>query len=222
MNVVLVDDHRIVRDGLRSLFEREGFTVVGDGGTGREGLALSRELRPDLVIMDVTMPDLNGIDATAQILAAVPGAKVVGLSMNGDRKFVAGMFAAGASGYLLKTCSAEELLLAVREVISGRKYVSPSVTSVVVEGLVESFASSAVPSRPTPREFPAVKALSAREREVLQLLAEGRTSKSIAATLNVAVTTVETHRRQLMDKLGLHSVAELTKFAIREGLTSLD
>jgi DNA-binding NarL/FixJ family response regulator len=164
--------------------------------------------------MDVTMPNLNGIEAARQIASEMPDVKVIALSMNSDRRYVLAMFAAGASGYLLKNAASEELMRAIDVVAGNHKYVSPLVSDAVIASAIgEPVATAARADLPV---------LSGREREVLQLLAEGRTSKEIAAGLGVAVSTVETHRRQIMEKLSLHSVAELTKYAIREGLTSLD
>jgi len=187
--------------------------VVGEAQGGRESVALANSLRPEIVVMDISMPDLNGIDATRRLVAEIPRIKVIALSMNSDRRYVLAMFQAGAVGYLLKNAAAEELIQAVRAVASDLTYVSPSIARVVVYRLVEG--------GPAPLEK-APKGLSPREREVLQLLAEGESSKDIANHLDVAVATVETHRRQIMDKLGLRTIAELTKYAIREGLTSVD
>jgi DNA-binding NarL/FixJ family response regulator len=217
MRILLVDDHRMMREGLRALLEREGMTIVGEAASGRDVLKIVEDLRPEVLVMDVSMPDLNGIDATRQVCAAAPWVTVVGLSMNADRRFVLGMFEAGASAYVLKTSAADDLVQAIREVAAGRKYLSSKLVETV-PGWPESVGHRTR----TPVPFPAVKALTAREREVLQLVAEGNSSKEIAAKLEVAVPTVETHRRQIMDKLGLHSIAELTKYAIREGLTSPD
>jgi DNA-binding NarL/FixJ family response regulator len=221
VRVLLADDHQMVRDGLRAVLERQGIQVVGEASNGREVLERWHETHPDIVLMDVGMPELNGIDSTRKLLAEAPGAKVIGLSMDRDRRHVVAMFAAGASAYVLKSSGISELLQAIHEVAAGRKYVSPTIAGLVVESLVEHLGSSSTPRVPA-CVTATTRPLSAREREVLQLLAEGASSKQIAARLNVAVVTVETHRRQIMDKLGLRTVAELTKYAVREGLTTLE
>lgn len=221
MRVLLVDDHAMMRDGLRAILETAGLEVVGEAANGREAVAVAHHVRPDLVIMDISMPDLNGVDATRRLVIELPGTKVIALSMNSDRRYVLAMFTAGAAGYLLKSSASEELIRAVRAVACGQKYVSPAIAGIVVDNLVSGEHPSSSPATGTPPNFPAVKPLSAREREVLQLLAEGSSSKEIAARLHVAVPTIESHRRQIMDKLGLRTIAELTKYAIREGLTSL-
>jgi DNA-binding NarL/FixJ family response regulator len=214
VRILLVDDHKIIRDGLRAILEKQvGMEVVGEAANGHEAIALLPEVRPNVVIMDVTMPGLNGIDATRRIASAFPDVKVIGLSMNSDRRYVLAMLSAGACGYLLKNAAADELIRAIHAVSTGLTYLSPGIAGVVVDTLVRHASAG----EPAP-----ASALSSREREVLQLLAEGRTSKEIAAQLNVAVPTIETHRRQIMSKLNLRSIAELTKYAIREGLTSLD
>lgn len=214
MKILLVDDHKIIRDGLRAILEkRSSMTIVGEASDGHEAVVLARKLKPHVVVMDIAMPGLNGVDATRRIVTEMPRTKVVGLSMNSDRRYVLAMLAAGASGYLLKNAASEELTRAIEAVVAGGKYLSPLVADTVIDSAVRDQA---------PASGEDFKTLSVREREVLQLLAEGRTSKQIAAKLGVAVSTIETHRRQIMDKLGLHSVAELTKYAIREGLTSLD
>lgn len=213
MRILLVDDHKMMRDGLRAVLEKAGLDVIGEAASGREAITLAETLRPGVVVMDISMRDLNGIDATRRILAALPGTKVIGLSMNSDRRYVVAMFKAGAVGYLLKNSASDELIQAVRTVTSDLTYVSPSIASVVV-GIVTDGV------HPSPQTV--TKELSPREREVLQVLAEGKSSKEIATELDVAVTTVETHRRQIMYKLDLHTIAELTKYAIREGLTSLE
>jgi len=214
--IILCDDHKIVREGLRALLAKQpGMEVIAEAEDGRSTLELVRNLKPDIVVMDVSMPDLNGIEATRQILAEAPNVRVLALSMHSDRRFVTGMLSAGASGYLLKDCAFEELTRAVRAVLSGQTYLSPGIAGVVVKDYVQRISGQAGP--PTPPST-----LTAREREVLQLLAEGHNTKEIAGLLNVSTKTVETHRTQIMAKLNLRSVAELTKYAIREGLTSLE
>jgi DNA-binding NarL/FixJ family response regulator len=213
MKILLVDDHKMMRDGLRAILEKEDLEVVGEAASGREALAQARRLRPQVVVMDISMPDLNGIDATGKLLAELPGTKVIALSMNSDRRYVLAMFKAGAVGYLLKNAASEELIAAVRAVADDLTYVSPSIASLIVDDALDGTRAA---------HGPAQRTLSPREREVLQLLAEGKSSKDIAARLDVAVPTVETHRRQIMDKLGLRTIAELTKYAIREGLTPLE
>ena len=212
--VILADDHKMLRNGLRFLFEQqEEFEVVGEAGDGRSAVRMVLDLEPDVLVMDIAMPDLNGIEATRQIKAVAPQVKVIALSMHADRRFVEGMLGAGASGYVLKSSASEELVSAIREVTSGRVYTSPKITHVVMEGYVRKLTQPE-PGEPSP--------ITPREREVLQLLAEGKATKEIASHLHLSVNTVDTHRRHIMEKLDLHSVAELTKYAIREGLTSLD
>jgi DNA-binding NarL/FixJ family response regulator len=208
--VLIADDHRIVREGLRGLIEKDAdLEVVAEAEGGREAVRLAGELAPDVVIMDVSMPDLNGMEATRQIAKTVPAAKVIALSMHSDRRFIAGMFSAGACGYLLKDCAFDELVRAVRAVAAGGAYLSPAVAGTVLKDYAGNAAGPA-------------SELSPRQREVLQLLAEGLATKEVAARLQVSVKTIETHRKQIMDKLGVRSVAELTKYAVREGLTSLE
>jgi DNA-binding NarL/FixJ family response regulator len=213
VKVLLADDHKIVRDGLRTLLEKHAeIQVVGEAEDGRETVLQTRKLLPDIVIMDIAMPELNGIEATRQILSESPDVKVIALSMHSDRRFVTEMLKAGASAYLLKDCAFEELVIAIRTVLKGKIYLSPGIAGVVIESYIKS----------TPRsEVSVFSLLSDREREVLQLMAEGRTTKEIASHLNVSIKTVETHRTNIMTKLDIHSIAELTKYAIREGLTSL-
>ncbi|MFP3870840.1 MAG: response regulator [Syntrophobacteria bacterium] len=212
MKILVADDHKIVRDGLRSLIESEpGMEVVAEAGNGREAVQLTLQKRPDLVIMDVDMPDLNGVEATRQILAALPDIKVITLSMYSDKRLVGQMLDAGASGYLVKSCAFDELIRAVKAVFAGQAFLSPSITGVMIKDYVGRMRSTA-PELSSP--------LTAREREVLQLLAEGNTIKEIGSRLHVSVKTVHTHRQRIMEKLGLYSTAELTKYAVREGLTS--
>lgn len=214
MNILLVDDHQMMRDGLRAVLEQEpDFHVAGEAADGREALEACESLHPDVVVMDVGMPGLNGIEATRLLHTRSPRSRVVALSMNADRRYVQAMFSAGAWAYLVKSSASDELIRAIRAVAHGEKYVSPTVAGSVVDALVGGPAFV----QADPRDQ-----LSPREREVLQLIAEGLTSKEVAVRLGVAVSTIETHRKQIMAKLGLRSVAELTKFAIRAGLTSLD
>jgi DNA-binding NarL/FixJ family response regulator len=213
LKVLLADDHRIMRAGLRSLLEKESdMEVVAEASDGRTAVRLAREVSPDVVIVDITMPDLNGVEATHQILSESPETKVVALSMHSDEQFISGMLKAGASAYLLKDCAADELVQAIRAVLAGETYLSPKIASIVVEDYRRELSKDQLTKAPE---------LTAREREVLQLVAEGETSKRIAAQLHVSVKTVEAHRQQIMDKLGIHTVAGLTKYAIRKGITSL-
>ena len=211
--VLLVDDHELMREGLRAILQKEpNLEVGGEAANGREAVVLTRTLQPDVVIMDVAMKDLNGIEATRQIRAERPEAKVVVLSSHSDRRYVAAILAAGASGYVLKANAYDELRRAVHAATQGKSHLSAEVAGTVIE------AALAV----SPPVGSAYATLSAREREVLQLLAEGHTSSQIGRHLHLSTSTVETHRRNLMGKLGIHSVAELTKYAVREGLSSLE
>jgi len=214
VKIILADDHRIMREGLRALLERDAaIEVIAEADNGRTTVELSRELNPDVVVIDIGMPDLNGIDATRQIVSESPAVKVIALSMHSDRKFVREMLSAGASGYLLKDSAFEELGTALATVINNQTYLSPKIADTVVKDYL---------GKVEPKESKVSPALTKREREVLQLIAEGKTTKDIAAQLYVSIKTIETHRKQIMDKVGLNSVAELTKYAIREGLTSLE
>jgi len=213
LKVLLADDHKIVRDGFRTLLSKNAdIKVVGEAENGRATVHLTKKLAPDIVIMDVAMPDLNGIEATRQIVAECQGVKVIAVSMHSDRRFVSEMLKAGASAYLSKDYAFDELETAIRTVTSNKIYLSPDISGVVVDSYV----------RRTPKpESSAFSLLSDREREVLQLLAEGKTAKEIADQLHVSIKTVETHRTNIMTKLNIHRIAELTKYAVREGLTPL-
>jgi DNA-binding NarL/FixJ family response regulator len=212
--VLLADDHKIMREGLRSLLmATPGVEVVGEAGDGRSAVQLALKLSPDVVVMDIGMPDLNGVDATRQIKAHAPTIKVVALSLHSDERFISGMFKAGASGYLLKDGAFEELARAIHTVAEGHTYLCPRIARTVVRDYLRDAQTATVGS---------VLALSEREREVLQLIAEGKNTKEIAGQLDVSVKTVETHRARIMERLGVHSVAGLTKYAVREGLTSLE
>ncbi len=212
IQIILAEDHRITREGLVNMLkDQPDMEVVGEAGNGREAIRLARELSPDLVIMDVTMPDLNGIDSTRIITSSPKNVKVIALSMYSDKQFVQGMMQAGASGYLLKDCAFNELAHAVRAVFKGDTYLSPGIAGIVVEDYVSKLKTSA---------SSASSVLTRREREVLQMISEGESTRHIASKLAISIKTVETHRRQMMGKIGIRTVAGLTKYAIREGLTS--
>ena len=212
LQILVTDDHRLLREGLRSLLESQGFQVRGEAADGRTAVKLAKTLEPDAVIIDISMPGLNGIDATKQIHQDCPEVKVIVLSMRSDSRAVLEAFAAGASAYLLKEAAFEEVVVALKVVMQGKTYLSPAIAHLVVRNSVEHWSTSSGQMR---------RGISGREREILQLVAEGRSSKEMAASLYVSVKTIETHRKQIMDKLNLHSIAELTKYAIREGVTSL-
>jgi len=212
VRVLLIDDHDVVRAGLSNLLQRQhNAEIVGEASDGRKAVELVQQLSPDVVLMDIAMPGLNGLEATRQIRAADTGAKVIILSMHSDTQYVIEVLKAGASGYLLKNSVGQHLPLALKAAMDGKVYLSPEITGVVVDNVL----------RHTPAENRAIDVLTSREREVLQLLAEGKTSKEIATDLFISAKTVESHRAQIMEKLKLRTVAELTKFAIREGLTDL-
>jgi two-component system, NarL family, response regulator NreC len=214
LRVLLVDDHQIVREGLRALLDGEpDIEVVGEAQDGRTALQIARGLRPDVVVMDIAMKDLNGIDATRSLVAAIPGVRVIGLSMHSDRSFVARMLQAGAAGYLIKDSAFDELARAVRAVATGGTYLSPAIAAVIADGYVRGIPRGEPDSAPQ---------LSLREREVLQLIAEGNATRVIAELLHVSAKTIETHRLNIMRKLKVNSVAALTKTAIRLGLTTVE
>jgi two-component system NarL family response regulator len=213
IRILLVDDHQMMRDGLRSILDLEDdLDVVGEAGNGFEALEMARTRRPDVIVMDIGMKDLNGIEATRQIMAQNPRAKVVALSTYSNESYVISMLEAGACGYVLKDAAVDEMRRAIRVVAGGRHYLSPEIAGTVVTSRLRA---------PAGEGASASSPLGARERQILQLLAEGHTSSEIARRLHIATTTVDSHRRNIMRKLDLHSVAELTKYAVREGLTSL-
>ncbi len=214
IRIILVDDHHIMREGLKSLLMAQSdISVVGEAGNGRAALGLVRKLTPDVVVMDVSMPDMNGIDATCRIKEESPDIQVIALSMHSDKLFVEGMLKAGVSGYLLKDCLLEDLACAIYAVAKGGIYLSPKIAATVVKTYLHQLTNSHGCEQAI---------LTRRERETLQLIAEGRDTKEIASRLHISTKTVDTHRRKIMEKLDLHSIAELTKYAIREGLTGLE
>lgn len=213
IKVVLADDHMIVRDGLRSLLERQpDMEVVAEADNGRTALKHVKELSPDVVIMDIGMRELNGIDATRQIVKMSPGVKVLALSMYSDKRFIKGMLKAGASGYMLKDSAFKELIVAIRVIVEDKIYISPSVASIVMDDYLERSSEGDGSIR---------SLLTSRELEVLQLLAEGRSTKQIASSLRLSTKTIESHRVRVMQKTGVNNIADLTKYAIREGIISL-
>ena len=214
IRIFIADDHQILRQGLKTLIEREpDMEVVGEAEDGLRTVTMVRELLPQVVVMDIKMPDLNGIEATRQILSELSDVKVIALSMYADRRFVTDMLKAGACGYLLKDSAFEELAQAIRLAMSNKTYLSPEVAEVVVKDYVTHDLG--------PRQ-PASSLLSGREQEVLKLIAEGKRTNQIAELLYIGVKTVETHIQKIKHKLGISRIAELTKYAIREGLTTLE
>lgn len=213
VRVLIADDHQMVREGLKLLLEnKNGFTVVGEADCGCSAVQLAREISPDVILMDLTMPEMNGIEATRIIAKESFSVRILALSMHADRRHIEDALAAGARGFLLKDCAFEELSDAIHHVVEGRYYLSPYVTDIVVKGYLTK--------RGRINESP-LNCLTPREREVLQLIAEGHNTKEVAFALNVSVKTVETQRSHIMRKLKVASVADLTKHALRDGLITL-
>jgi DNA-binding NarL/FixJ family response regulator len=211
IRLMLVDDHKILRDALRAVLEHEAdMVLVAETDDPNKVISLAREHQPDIVVMDIGLPQTSGIEVTRHLLQELPGIKVLGLSTFSERRIILEMLDAGASGYVVKSAGQDELLRAIRALSLGRTYLCPEVSAVVVNTMRGRKIS----------EKPQDEQLGRREREVLKLLAEGSTSPEIASVLNIATSTVEVHRRNIMAKLDLHSVAELTKYAIRQGITS--
>ena len=210
MRVLLADDHGIVRRGLRGLLEAEGLTIVGEAADGLEAVHLCEEQQPDLLILDIGMPKLSGIEvaARAQKMSRPPG--VIILSVHGDESYIMRALAAGANAYLLKSATDEDLMPAVRAVAAGKPFFSPGVTAVLVEDYIRRLQQRGLTD--------SYHLLTDREKEVLQLLAEGRSNKEVASLLNLGLSTVETHRANLMQKLNLHNTAEIVLYAVRKGL----
>ena len=212
IRVLLADDHTVVRQGLRVLLEAEpDISVVGEAETGRQAVQLARKLTPDVIVMDIAMPNLNGLEATRQITREVPAARLLVLSSYNDDEYVHQVTEAGASGYLLKQTAATDLIKAVREACKGNAFFSPAISRRLVERYREAVREG-VPVRKRPN------LLTSREAEVLQLIAEGKANKQIAAELSISIKTVEKHRQQVMNKLNIHDVAGLTRYAISRGI----
>jgi DNA-binding NarL/FixJ family response regulator len=215
IKILIVDDHGIVREGLRLLFEQEDdLEVVAEASDGRQAVEAAGKLRPDIVLMDVTMPKLNGIDAAKKIIDEYPNVKVVALSAHCNKSFIADMLRAGVSGYILKDGMADELIRGIQVVIAGEQYLSPKVARIVIAEYITDHQSQSCMSL--------TSKLTTKERELIQLLAENKSNKEAARLLHVSIKTVDTRRRTAMGKLGITGIADLTKFAIREGLTTLD
>jgi len=214
IKIILADDHNVLREGLKSLLnQQQDFEVIGEADNGQEAVRLAKKLEPDIMVLDIGMPNMNGIQATQHIVAEVPDTKVLALSMHSDHQFVVKMLQAGASGYMLKDCAYEELISAVRDINAGKFYLSKDVTGVVINNYINMIQAVDAVSHPT---------LTSRERETLQLIAEGKSTAETANLLNVSPKTIETHRKNMMDKLDIHNIADLTKYAVREGLTSIE
>jgi DNA-binding NarL/FixJ family response regulator len=213
LRILIADDHKILREGLKSLLEKQpGFAIVAEAEDGLNAFDGVRKHKPDIAILDIGMPGLNGVEVTRRIRSEVAETKVIALSMHADRRFVMGILEAGANGYLLKDSAFAELVIAVAAVAKGKMYLSPSIAETVVKSSLEKLDRGKQGSSVL---------LSGREREVLQMIAEGKSTKEIGFKLFVSTKTVETHRKQIMEKLNIRTIAGLTKYAIREGLTSL-
>lgn len=214
IRIILADDHRIVREGLRAiLVDQPGWEIVAECGDGRSAVDEALRLKPDVVVLDLVMPELNGIEAARQIVQGTRSTRVVALSMHTDRRYVTRMLKAGARGYLPKDCAGEELVAAINAVVAGKRYLSPGLPSVSAQsvgGLKDGGPATAY------------EVLTAREREVLQCFAEGHSTKEVAALLGLKVKTIEAHRAHIVEKLGVRSMADLTRYAIQEGLVSLE
>lgn len=214
IRIVLAEDHAIMRDGLRILLSKEqDMEVVGEASNGRDAVQLAGKLSPDIIIMDVTMPDLNGIEATRQITKDFKRIKVIALSMHSNRQFIIGMLRAGVSAYLLKDCAFDELFQAIRAIMAGQIYLSPKIAGIITTDYVRFLKGKAPADDPL---------LTDKQKEILQLIAEGVAIKEIAVRLDISPKTVQLYRQSMMKRLGIRSIPELTKYAVREGLTSVE
>jgi two-component system, NarL family, response regulator NreC len=205
ISILLADDHQIVRDGIKSILEKEGYRVTAEASNGQEAVRLAIQTNPDLVILDITMPVLNGLDAAREILQRLPSSKAILLTMHAEKGYVLEGLRAGIKGFVTKTHAAGELVIAICEVMKGSTHLSPEISQAVVEAYQND-------------EHVFRDPLTPRERQVLQLIAEGHSSKQIAAVLNISVNTAETHRNRILEKLDIHEVAGLVRYAIRRGL----
>jgi DNA-binding NarL/FixJ family response regulator len=213
IRIALADDHAVMRTGLRLVLERQAdFTVVGEVSDGREAVALAQKDAPDVLVMDIGMPNLNGIEAARQVAAVAPQVSVVILSMHSDEAYVLRALKAGARGYLLKESAESDLIAAIRAVHAGKAFFSPAVSRMLVEDYVRQLQDREIED--------SYELLTTREREILQLIAEGKSNKEVAAILSLSLYTIETHRGNLMEKLGLHTVPELILYAVRKGVIS--
>jgi len=213
IKIIIADDHKLFRQGLRNLLEKQsGIKIVGEAGDGIAVMDMAQELLPHIIIMDISMPELNGIEATRRILSKNPNIKIIALSMHSDQRFVIEILKNGALGYLLKDSAFEEVMKAIGNVMKNEIYLSNDINNVLVKDYINNLKKNSLENH---------QILSSREKQVLHLITEGKTSKQIALQFQVSVKTIDAHRKQIMDKLNIHSLPELTKYAIREGITSL-
>lgn len=208
LRILLADDHPIVRQGFRALLERDGFTIVAEGADGRDAVRLARAHHPDIAVLDVCMPDMNGLEAACEMAHAAPQVKVILLSVHAEEHAVVAALRGGVKGYVLKTQAAGELLEAIRQVAAGSTYLSPQISHAIVSAYLAG-------------SKPATETLTTRERHVLQLVAEGKSTKEVASDLQISVKTAETYRSRIMEKLGIRGIAGLVRYAIRSGVIEL-
>jgi two-component system, NarL family, response regulator NreC len=216
IKILLADDHRIMREGLRSILEKQkDFEIVAEVDNGKSAVQLAEKHTPDVIIMDITMPDLNGIEATKRIKEIYSVVKIIGLSVHADKRFISKMYEAGANGYLRKDCASEELILAIRTVMKGQTYISPSIANIIVDEFLAPHKSQKIALTESHE-------LSTKEKEILQLLAEGKSMKEIAYKLGISDKTVHHHRKHIMLKLKIECMADLVKYAIKEGIITIE